>query len=144
MEDLLAAYPVPEEKEMLLYTYVRLAHGFSDYATRLKSVQARLQALSVLIYSNQLTDSIQVICMMFSGSDIVSGISGKCTVGSVIFDFSRSGSITIRISIALIWKTFHLRYRTSVCTYVLINSNQLTDSIPVGGWRIRIRDPVPF
>jgi hypothetical protein len=60
MEDLLAAYPVPEEKEMLLYTYVRLAHGFSDYATRLKSVQARLQALSVLIYSNQLTDSIQV------------------------------------------------------------------------------------
>jgi E3 ubiquitin-protein ligase HUWE1 len=74
MEDLLAAYPVPEEKEMLLYTYVRLAHGFSDYATRLKSVQARLQALSVLIYSNQLTDSIQVICMMFFGSDIVSGI----------------------------------------------------------------------
>jgi hypothetical protein len=67
MEDLLAAYPVPEEKEMLLYTYVRLAHGFSDYATRLKSVQARLQALSVLIYSNQLTDSIQVICMISLG-----------------------------------------------------------------------------
>ena len=60
MEELLAQYPVPEEKEMLLYTYVRLAHGFSDYTTRLKSVQARLQALSVLIYSNQLTDSIQV------------------------------------------------------------------------------------
>jgi len=60
MEELVAQYPVPEEKEMLLYTYVRLAHGFSDYPTRLKSVQARLQALSVVIYSNQLTDSIQV------------------------------------------------------------------------------------
>ena len=45
---------------MLLFTYVRLADGFSDYSRRLKSVQARLQALSVLIYSNQLTDSIQV------------------------------------------------------------------------------------
>jgi E3 ubiquitin-protein ligase HUWE1 len=41
---------------MLLFTYVRLAHGFSDYKTRLKSVQARLQALSVLIYSNQVED----------------------------------------------------------------------------------------
>ena len=59
MEELLQSYDVPEEKQMLLFTYVRLAHGFSDYKTRLKSVQARLQALSVLIYSNQLTDSIQ-------------------------------------------------------------------------------------
>ena len=50
---------------MLLFTYVRLAHGFSDYKTRLKSVQARLQALSVLIYSNQLTDSIQ--SLLYSG-----------------------------------------------------------------------------
>ena len=30
---------VPEGKQMLLFTYVRLAHGFSDYKTRLKSVQ---------------------------------------------------------------------------------------------------------
>ena len=30
---------VPESKQMLLFTYVRLAHGFSDYKTRLKSVQ---------------------------------------------------------------------------------------------------------
>ena len=51
--------------QMLLFTYVRLAHGFSDYKTRLKSVQARLQALSVLIYSNQLTDSIQ--SLLYSG-----------------------------------------------------------------------------
>ena len=59
---------MPEEKQMLLFTYVRLAHGFSDYKTRLKSVQARLQALSVLIYSNQLTDSIQVSCSVCSCS----------------------------------------------------------------------------
>jgi E3 ubiquitin-protein ligase HUWE1 len=72
MEELVAQYPVPEEKEMLLYTYVRLAHGFSDYTTRLKSVQARLQALSVLIYSNQLTDSIQVpSCFVFGSTFIL-------------------------------------------------------------------------
>jgi len=65
MEDLLEQFNVPEEKQMLLFTYVRLAHGFSDYKTRLKSVQARLQALSVLIYSNQLTDSIQ--SLLYSG-----------------------------------------------------------------------------
>jgi hypothetical protein len=82
MEDLLAAYPVPEEKEMLLYTYVRLAHGFSDYATRLKSVQARLQALSVLIYSNQLTDSIQVGGASFDHFD--TGIPYSGTVDSFL------------------------------------------------------------
>ena len=84
MEELLQQFEVPEEKQvslencsvqspslrymflqMLLFTYVRLAHGFSDYKTRLKSVQARLQALSVLIYSNQLTDSIQ--SLLYSG-----------------------------------------------------------------------------
>ena len=65
MEELLKIHQVPEEKQMLLFTYVRLAHGFSDYRTRLKSVQARLQALSVLIYSNQLTDSIQ--SLLYSG-----------------------------------------------------------------------------
>jgi len=65
MEELLEQHQVPEGKQMLLFTYVRLAHGFSDYKTRLKSVQARLQALSVLIYSNQLTDSIQ--SLLYSG-----------------------------------------------------------------------------
>lgn len=37
---------------MMLFTHLRLANSFSDYATRLKCVQARLQALSVLLYSN--------------------------------------------------------------------------------------------
>jgi E3 ubiquitin-protein ligase HUWE1 len=65
MEELLKQYSVPDDKQMLLFTYVRLADGFSDYSRRLKSVQARLQALSVLIYSNQLTDSIQ--SLLYSG-----------------------------------------------------------------------------
>lgn len=37
---------------MVLFTHLRLAHSFSDYGKRLKCVQARLQALSVLLYSN--------------------------------------------------------------------------------------------
>ena len=34
---------------MLLFTYVRLAHGFSDYKTRLKSVQV---VIAVLLLEN--------------------------------------------------------------------------------------------
>lgn len=37
---------------MWLFTHVRLAHHFADYENRLLCVQARLQALSVLVYSN--------------------------------------------------------------------------------------------
>eukprot|EP00095_Tigriopus_kingsejongensis_P000123 maker-scaffold450_size166944-snap-gene-0.20 protein:Tk00123 transcript:maker-scaffold450_size166944-snap-gene-0.20-mRNA-1 annotation:"hypothetical protein DAPPUDRAFT_313219" len=60
MDDLLVRYAsVPETSQMLLFTYLRLAASFSDYPQRLKCVQARLQALSVLIYSNQLTDNVQ-------------------------------------------------------------------------------------
>ena len=33
---------------MLLFTYVRLAHGFSDYKTRLKSVQVMV----LFVYPN--------------------------------------------------------------------------------------------
>ncbi|KAJ8983063.1 hypothetical protein NQ317_007105 [Molorchus minor] len=42
---------------MWLFTHVRLATHFADYHNRLKSVQARLQALSVLVYSNAIQDS---------------------------------------------------------------------------------------
>ena len=34
---------------MLLFTYVRLAHGFSDYKTRLKSVQVTLIPSHILL-----------------------------------------------------------------------------------------------
>ena len=65
MKQILNEHDVPEDKRMLLFTYLRLAASFSDYSKRLKCVQARLQALSVLIYSNQLTDNIQAL--LYSG-----------------------------------------------------------------------------
>lgn len=42
---------------MALFTHIRLAHSFSDYRRRLQCVQARLQALSVLVYSNALQEN---------------------------------------------------------------------------------------
>ena len=65
MEQLLNTHSVPEEKQMQLFTYLRLACSFSNYQKRLKCVQARLQALSVLIYSNTLTENVQ--SLLYSG-----------------------------------------------------------------------------
>lgn len=55
MEELIATYNVPKEKQMLLFTHLRLAHYFSNYRKRLQCVQARLQALSIIVYSNAMT-----------------------------------------------------------------------------------------
>jgi E3 ubiquitin-protein ligase HUWE1 len=57
MKSLLGIYYVPPDKQMWLFTHVRLAHHFADYSNRLLCVQARLQALSVLVYSNAIQDS---------------------------------------------------------------------------------------
>ncbi|RZB39554.1 DUF913, HECT, DUF908 and/or WWE domain containing protein [Asbolus verrucosus] len=57
MKSLLGIYYVPPDKQMWLFTHVRLAHHFADYNNRLLCVQARLQALSVLVYSNAIQDS---------------------------------------------------------------------------------------
>ncbi|XP_046484252.1 E3 ubiquitin-protein ligase HUWE1 isoform X1 [Neodiprion pinetum] len=57
MNDLLKSYNVPQERQMALLTHIRLAHSFSDYRRRLQCVQARLQALSVLVYSNALQEN---------------------------------------------------------------------------------------
>ena len=48
MESLSQMYPVPHQSKMLLYTHLRLAHSFAEHQTRLKCVQARLHAISVL------------------------------------------------------------------------------------------------
>jgi len=48
MEDLMAKYFVPADKQMLLMTHIRLAQGFSRYDRRIQCVQARLQAISCL------------------------------------------------------------------------------------------------
>ncbi|KAH7975862.1 hypothetical protein HPB52_006365 [Rhipicephalus sanguineus] len=58
MEELLETYAVPPAKHMLLLTHVRLAHSFSSYAKRLQCVQARLQALSILVYCSAIQDNI--------------------------------------------------------------------------------------
>lgn len=57
MKGLVSLYNIPQDKEMLLFTHVRLAYHFSNYRNLLLCVQARLQALSVLVYANALQDS---------------------------------------------------------------------------------------
>uniref|UniRef100_A0A8C3K6Z4 E3 ubiquitin-protein ligase HUWE1 n=1 Tax=Calidris pygmaea TaxID=425635 RepID=A0A8C3K6Z4_9CHAR len=46
---------------MLLFTHIRLAHGFSNHKKRLQAVQARLHAISILVYSNALQESANSI-----------------------------------------------------------------------------------
>uniref|UniRef100_A0A8C3HWY2 E3 ubiquitin-protein ligase HUWE1 n=1 Tax=Chrysemys picta bellii TaxID=8478 RepID=A0A8C3HWY2_CHRPI len=46
---------------MLLFTHIRLAHGFSNHRKRLQAVQARLHAISILVYSNALQESASSI-----------------------------------------------------------------------------------
>ncbi|XP_048739045.2 E3 ubiquitin-protein ligase HUWE1-like isoform X5 [Ostrea edulis] len=58
MEDLLTNFKIPEEKQMLLYTHIRLAHLFSNYQARVQCVQARLQALAILVYSNAIQENM--------------------------------------------------------------------------------------
>uniref|UniRef100_A0A6G1SLG6 E3 ubiquitin-protein ligase HUWE1 n=1 Tax=Aceria tosichella TaxID=561515 RepID=A0A6G1SLG6_9ACAR len=50
MERLVATYNVPRDKQMQLFTHLRLAHCFSDPVQRIQCVQARLQAMSIIIY----------------------------------------------------------------------------------------------
>lgn len=55
MEDLVETYAVTKNKQMLLFTHLRLAHSFSNYRKRLQCVQARLQALSIIVYCNAMS-----------------------------------------------------------------------------------------
>lgn len=48
MESLTAMYNIPKDKQTLLFTHIRLAHGFSNHKKRLQAVQARLHAISIL------------------------------------------------------------------------------------------------
>ncbi|XP_035214633.1 E3 ubiquitin-protein ligase HUWE1-like [Stegodyphus dumicola] len=58
MEELVEKFLIPEDKQMQLFTHIRLAHSFSDYPKRLLCVQARLQALSILVYCNAVPDNV--------------------------------------------------------------------------------------
>ncbi|XP_031641169.1 E3 ubiquitin-protein ligase HUWE1-like [Contarinia nasturtii] len=50
-----------DDQKMLIFTRVRLSLAFHDYETQLQFVLARLQALSVLVYSNSLQDNINTL-----------------------------------------------------------------------------------
>ena len=47
---------IPEDKRILLYTYIRLAHSFPNYEKRKLFVQTRLQSLSILVYSGAIQE----------------------------------------------------------------------------------------
>nr|DBA21602.1 TPA: hypothetical protein GDO54_018212 [Pyxicephalus adspersus] len=61
MESLTKLHNIPKDKQMLLFTHIRLAHGFSNHKRRLQAVQARLHAISILVYSNALQESANSI-----------------------------------------------------------------------------------
>ena len=50
---------------MLLFTHIRLAFNFPTWKQRTLCVQARLQALSVLVYANAIQDNIHQL--LYSG-----------------------------------------------------------------------------
>ena len=56
MERVLKEHDIPEEKRVLLYTYIRLAHSFPNYEKRKLFVQTRLQSLSILVYSGAIQE----------------------------------------------------------------------------------------
>lgn len=53
--------------QMMLFTYLRLAKLFGDFSSRLYCVWARLQALSILVYSN----ASQVITHIRTSPDVL-------------------------------------------------------------------------
>ncbi|ELV12428.1 E3 ubiquitin-protein ligase HUWE1 [Tupaia chinensis] len=61
MESLTKMYSIPKDKQMLLFTHIRLAHGFSNHRKRLQAVQASQHAISILVYSNALQESANSI-----------------------------------------------------------------------------------
>lgn len=48
MNNILSEYEVPENKRMLLFTHIRLAHAFYNFKQRTNCILARLQAISIL------------------------------------------------------------------------------------------------
>jgi E3 ubiquitin-protein ligase HUWE1 len=56
MERVLKEHDIPEDKRVLLFTYIRLAHSFPNYEKRKLFVQTRLQSLSILVYSSAIQE----------------------------------------------------------------------------------------
>ena len=57
MDQVIRDHPdIPDDKRILLYTYIRLAHSFPNYEKRKLFVQTRLQSLSILVYSGAIQE----------------------------------------------------------------------------------------
>ncbi|XP_047736696.1 E3 ubiquitin-protein ligase HUWE1 isoform X2 [Hyalella azteca] len=65
MDEILQLHNIPKDSQMAVFTHLRLACHFGQHETRLQCVQARLQALSVLVYCNALQDNANTL--LYSG-----------------------------------------------------------------------------
>ncbi|CAF1298860.1 unnamed protein product [Adineta ricciae] len=61
MELALAEHTLPEDKQIKLFTHLRLAYSFPSFEQRLLCIQARLQALSILVYSAAIQEASNVL-----------------------------------------------------------------------------------
>lgn len=50
MKEIIESYQVPRRYHVQMFTHLRLAKNFANYTTRLQCVQARLNALSIIVY----------------------------------------------------------------------------------------------
>lgn len=50
MKEIIESYQVPSRYHVQMFTHLRLAKNFANYTTRLQCVQARLNALSIIVY----------------------------------------------------------------------------------------------
>ena len=67
MEEMIETYKVPNDKQMLLFTHLRLAKSFSNYKKRLQCVQARLQALSIIVYCQAMSLQENATSLLYNG-----------------------------------------------------------------------------
>ncbi len=72
MEMVLAEHTLPEDKQIKLFTHLRLAYAFPSFEQRLLCIQARLQALSILGKRNSsfvfLLWSPFFLCLVYSAA----------------------------------------------------------------------------
>lgn len=65
-------YNIPKDKQTLLFTHIRLAHGFSNHKKRLQAVQARLHAISILGEQKAFSQKSDMILVLVLCSDLFS------------------------------------------------------------------------
>lgn len=68
MELVLSKYTLPEDKQIKLFTHLRLAYAFPSFEQRLLCIQARLQALSILGRNDAELSQPVTARVLFSGS----------------------------------------------------------------------------